>query len=563
MLDFVNQITDKPDWHRKVSDEQIVQKWKEEAVQFDETLDDFYLSEKMFEVCLEELREKAAVFERTQMVHVLDSELTVVKSDSMVPAELQQALLAAVRSLEDVPENQKDWHPGSDNQVLDLVHPSLFPLVYGLSRVLPVGKVPLDECTKYIGRGETIPIDTSPRARVKQISWGNEVSPEAWGEFQWLPANVEFQGDQTKITSYINGLHPQKHKDLYAVLEQLVDKAIPLWSDTLSWFHTRTRINVGGTGADDYEIPDGLVYDGPDNIIGVSESDDEYEERLEMLEDSDDYRDWKDEHQVLIQREPDDYVPFERSTARGGHDHIDLRSRFAASGLQVIFKLANIHLTPDKPQYPGGTWHVEGALNEHICATALYYYDQDNITDSHLSFRQELNVEELVMMPEQYHYRSCEAYFGIQNEESAVKELGRVLTRTGRLLTFPNVLQHKVSGFELADPTNPGHRKILAMFLVDPHIPVLSTANVPPQDRRWWAEELRHAPGQRLSRLPKELFDEITNGVDDFPISWEQAVDIRARLMDERGAIQASVGDAMESVSRTITNPLCYPSSHH
>ncbi|KAK8067304.1 hypothetical protein PG997_014051 [Apiospora hydei] len=528
MLAFVNQITDKPDWHRKVLDEQIVQKWKEEAVRFDETLDDFYLSEKMFEVCLEELREKAAVFEKTSMVHVLDSELTVVKSDSMVPAELQQALLTAVKPLEDVPENQKDWHPGSDNQVLDLVHPSLFPLVYGLSRVLPVGKVPLDECAKYTGRGETIPIDTSPRTQVKKTS------PEAWGEFQWLPANVEFRGDETKITSYINGLHPQKHKELYGVLEQLVDKAIPLWSDTLSWFHTRTRINVGGTGADDYEIPDGLVYDGPDNMIGVSESDDEYEERLEMLEDSDDYRDWKDEHQVLIQREPHDHRPFEL-TVPGGQERIDLRTRFADSGLQVIFKLANIHLTPDKPQYPGGTWHVEGALNEHICATALYYYDQANITDSHLSFRQELDVEELVMLPEQHQFRSCEAYFGIENEEMAVKELGRVMTRTGRLLTFPNVLQHKVSGFELADPTKPGHRKILAMFLVDPHVPVLSTANVPPQDRRWWAEELRHAPGQRLSRLPKELFDEITNGVDDFPISWEQAVDIRARLMDERG----------------------------
>lgn len=50
MLDFVNQITDKPDWHKKVFDEQIVQKWKDEGVRFDEALHDFYLSEKMFEV---------------------------------------------------------------------------------------------------------------------------------------------------------------------------------------------------------------------------------------------------------------------------------------------------------------------------------------------------------------------------------------------------------------------------------------------------------------------------------------------------------------------------------
>ena len=30
-----------------------------------------------------------------------------------------------------MPEDQKDWHPGSNKQVLDLVHPSLYPLVYG------------------------------------------------------------------------------------------------------------------------------------------------------------------------------------------------------------------------------------------------------------------------------------------------------------------------------------------------------------------------------------------------------------------------------------------------
>ena len=43
------------------------------------------------------------------------------------------------------------------------------------------------------------------------------------------------------------------------------------------------------------------------------------------------------------------------------------------------------------------------------------------------------------------------------------------------LLAFPNVVQHRVSPFRLADPTRPGHRKLLALFLVDPHIRILST----------------------------------------------------------------------------------------
>ena len=34
--------------------------------------------------------------------------------------------------------------------------------------------------------------------------------------------------------------------------------------------------------------------------------------------------------------------------------------------LQIIVKLANIHLTPEKPRYEGGSWHVEGQLNEYM-----------------------------------------------------------------------------------------------------------------------------------------------------------------------------------------------------
>ena len=60
---------------------------------------------------------------------------------------------------------------------------------------------------------------------------------------------------------------------------------------------------------------------------------------------------------------------------------------------QAIAKLANIHLTPEKPRYEGGSWHVEGqlvsyrlpcpelrlmptlvALNEHIHVPLPYIF---------------------------------------------------------------------------------------------------------------------------------------------------------------------------------------------
>lgn len=39
-----------------------------------------------------------------------------------------------------------------------------------------------------------------------------------------------------------------------------------------------------------------------------------------------------------------------------------LAAKFAKSGLQVIVKMASIELTPDKPEFPAGGWHVSSAL---------------------------------------------------------------------------------------------------------------------------------------------------------------------------------------------------------
>ncbi|KAL5040948.1 hypothetical protein BDW71DRAFT_212606 [Aspergillus fruticulosus] len=65
---------------------------------------------------------------------------------------------------------------------------------------------------------------------------------------------------------------------------------------------------------------------------------------------------------------------------------LDLRDQFRHKG-QVIVKLANIELTPDKPKSEGRAWRIEGQPNERICATAINYYDFENNTENTLSFR--------------------------------------------------------------------------------------------------------------------------------------------------------------------------------
>lgn len=117
-----------------------------------------------------------------------------------------------------------------------------------------------------------------------------------------------------------------------------------------------------------------------------------------------------------------------------------------------------------------------------------------------------------------------------------MQDLGKVPTREGRLFVFPNVLQHCVSPFGLAEPSKPGHRKLLALFLIDPEIRVPYTANVPPQQRDWWAKKVNNDAA--LGKLPPELLENVIQGVDDFLISLEQVKEIREELMEERKAQQ-------------------------
>lgn len=139
--------------------------------------------------------------------------------------------------------------------------------------------------------------------------------------------------------------------------------------------------------------------------------------------------------------------------------------------------------------------------------------------------------------PPQNHHDWLTAVYGCEADGPVIQEMGSVLCLENRLLTFPNILEHWVAQFSLADRSRPGHRKIRALFLVDPHIRVISTANVPPQRKDWWEEQvdLRRGP---LSKLPPELQEMVIKQLGDFPITMDDANELRFELMSERSAMQ-------------------------
>ncbi len=309
------------------------------------------------------------------MIPTLDLDAAVIKSDTAISSELKEALRAGAAALEDVPDKFKDWHPGSDGKMLDLVHPSLFPLIYGRSRVLSTGNVGLQDCVNYIGKGEiaTTPDDTEvnvDKSRNMDLTWGG-TDPKFWSkDFQWLPCDVKFAGDDVKITSYINNLHPTLHPKLYFAIEKFIAKSIPLWNLTLSSTYAGRKARILHEYTD-YDLPRG----GPPK---------------EIMDDWDARDNWVKVNRVLQRPEPRDFESYQRPA----DEQVDLQKDFGERGLQVIVKLANIELTPEKPNYDGGSWHVEGQLNERICATALYYYDSKNIAENSLAFRHSTDDEQ-------------------------------------------------------------------------------------------------------------------------------------------------------------------------
>ncbi|PPQ98971.1 hypothetical protein CVT24_003467 [Panaeolus cyanescens] len=532
MLQFMNAITDKPDWHIKVHDDTIAEKWKAEVSAAGQ---DF--TEQMFEYCMQELRHKASFVPEPPAVPppIIVYDGNVVKSDNAVTTDVKKELQDAMQKFEDdIPLRLRDWHPFSDEQVLDLVHPSLFPLVYGTTRVLEKGTTTLQDFAQRCGQGKVAPVPSEEELKESApdyygFSYRELASKTAYSrKFQWLPCEVDISGQDARITSYINNLHPREKK-IYELVEKIIDASIPLWEITLGPLQDKypefppRRVVFDGVEYDP-DPENGPETDGPQQLPDEDE-DDFWERRQE----------WIEATRQVVRPEPGDFTPHETPT-------LNIREKYGKTGLQVIVKFANIVLTPEKPAYDGGSWHVEGQLNEHIVATSLYYYSSENITASSLNFRQQCDTDEAHEMNyEQNHHDWLQTIYGCENEGPAVQEIGGVDTREGRLLTFPNILQHRVGAFKLADPTKPGHRKILALFLVDPNIKIISTAHVPCQRKDWWKEAISqqeslstNATG--LGQLPVELQTHIFDEVEGFPLGMDEAKALRLELMEERKA---------------------------
>lgn len=133
------------------------------------------------------------------------------------------------------------------------------------------------------------------------------------------------------------------------MIGQIISKAIPLWNLTLTALNEEDH-----TPRIKYE----LSFDpDPENI-----PDDQKPQQREDEDDSaylDRIWEWENEVRKAVPSEAGDFVPPGEAAEK---DMVNIVRDYSKRGLQVIVKLANIELTPEQPEYPGGSWHVEGQL---------------------------------------------------------------------------------------------------------------------------------------------------------------------------------------------------------
>jgi hypothetical protein len=147
---------------------------------------------------------------------------------NLIPHHLTQSLEKNLDSL--LHQKALDLHPGSDGQVVDLIHPSLYPYINGVTTVTDEEEFKLCE--------------------------------EIDGDYCWLPSefDVDASGCVT-IESYINNLDRSQHPSLYLDIAQVFQTMLPLFEDITGLSLTSKKLQVIVKAAY-YFIPPGETYLG-------------------------------------------------------------------------------------------------------------------------------------------------------------------------------------------------------------------------------------------------------------------------------------------------------------
>ncbi|KAJ2454178.1 hypothetical protein GGF42_003663 [Coemansia sp. RSA 2424] len=497
-------IRAKPDWMETLEDAETCADWAAEAKAKE-------LTDVEFRYVLDELAYYSSLHPPGSKVRLSAADGVWI-SDSLIDLETTNELKEYAAILESTPSCQKDWHPAGESRVLNLIDPSLFPLIYSRSKLCRQPCMSPQAALNPGAPGEF------PGSRNK---WhdalrgsGYYIPPLPYrymysdlNNFCWLPSEFRVADDgAVTIESYINNLHPVKHAALYPIITSVFSMFLPLLEQVVTDLVHPRQPRV---------IPDSSKYYQSDEP--VPEYDDHYVEK---------YQEWT-RRATFVYPQPEPFV----TPARPASPY-----KFCGRRLQAIVRMSSIELTPEMPVYGGVDWSVAGVGNERIIATGVFIYDVVNVSQGSLQFREALcSWEDEREKPE---IELVHKAYGITLDDMRsgrhriLQELGPVEIKNGRCVVFPNILQHKIPELELADKGKPGHCKMLTFYFVDPSTRIPSTEIVPPQQQEWYFEDV--LASEPFRSLPHLVVDGIMDKVD-FPISLKDAKQVRPQMRQNIG----------------------------
>ncbi|KAL5039996.1 hypothetical protein RTP6_7824 [Batrachochytrium dendrobatidis] len=479
-IQYLQCILCKPMWWIDITNQHIVEQWRVDSL-------DRNILPSTFNLALEQL----GVFVKQLVCNGSDGFGTIVPGpveltyilDNGIPDNVHTRLMTNVSDI----EHGSNHNTGQ--MVHNLIDASMYSVVYGQTMIAP-----LSIRLKYT---TMVPCDILLSTRLVS----NVPIIEGDSEFiscksQWLPSEFRVEQDgSVTINSYINNLNPIWHRDMYKCIAKIFKCFVPMFESLFRTMDPMFKYIDIHNGTNGYELP--------------SQSDhDDMESDTQVI------------RPVYVPTLPEHFQSKYESAKP-----VSLRGR----NLQVIVKLTNIQLTPSKPKYDKGNWHIEGPINESIVATGLYYYDVENITTPKLDYREAVYCFDYQGASDMYWKDVCD----IDQESPRNQYIGSLELPNGRCVVYPNRYQHKEQSFELADPTQPGHCKILTFFVVNPACRIVSTAHVAPQQPQWCNSSLDKTP------IPPELWNDITQYIQGVQ-SPAEAKHYRDELTNDRIQITAA-----------------------
>ncbi len=182
MLAWINELTNLPQWQRKIFDNDFVFEWKSKKV-----LAEYDATRAMADYCVDEVRYYVQSNGSGHLVPAIDG--GVIKSDSSIDAVVKKELQ---RAMDELRNDFRCQEVSTENrQVADIVDPYLFPFAWDETRTLRTSSVDPLDCIARCGQGS--PVKAPPAEHCEETEFLNYRNEIAWSNrYQWLPFDLTF-----------------------------------------------------------------------------------------------------------------------------------------------------------------------------------------------------------------------------------------------------------------------------------------------------------------------------------------------------------------------------------